>query len=37
MDEMKHAVEDAVRCHFDEADMPKIIRLHLVKEEVFAL
>jgi hypothetical protein len=27
-------VRDAVRCHFDEAQLPKIIRLHFVREEV---
>lgn len=29
-------VRDAVRCHFDEASLPKIIRLHFVREEVLA-
>jgi hypothetical protein len=33
---LRHAVRDAVRCHFDDADRPKVIRLHLVREEVFA-
>ena len=23
-----------VHCHFDESDMPKVIRLHIVQEEV---
>ncbi len=27
-------VRDAVRCHFDEGKVPKIIRLHFVREEV---
>ena len=27
-------VRDAVRCHFDDANRPQIIRLHYVKEEV---
>jgi len=30
---MKEAVTDAVRCHFEEAEMPRIIRLCLAKEE----
>ncbi|MEK7847704.1 MAG: 2-oxoisovalerate dehydrogenase [Chloroflexota bacterium] len=34
---MRQAAADAVRCHFDEAEMPRLIRLHLVKEEVVAL
>jgi hypothetical protein len=33
---LREAVRDAVRCHFDEADRPKVIRLHFVREEVFA-
>ena len=32
--ELKHMVQDAVRCHFEEAERPRLIRLHLVKEEV---
>jgi hypothetical protein len=27
-------VRDAVRCHFDEGQRPKVIRLHFVREEV---
>ena len=27
-------VRDAVRCHFDEGKVPKIIRLHFLGEEV---
>lgn len=34
MDELRSAVRDAVRCHFDDADRPRVIRLHLVKDEV---
>jgi predicted RNase H-like HicB family nuclease len=26
--ELRHEVADAVRCHFDEEEMPRIIRLH---------
>ena len=29
-------VRDAVRCHFDDGERPKIIRLHFVREEVIA-
>jgi len=28
---------DAVRCHFDEEDLPKIIRLHYVRDDVIAI
>ena len=34
--ELRVAVQDAVRCHFDEGDAPRIIRLHIVSEEVLA-
>ena len=27
-------VRDAVRCHFDEGQVPKVIRLHFVREEI---
>ncbi len=30
-------VRDAVRCHFDEDQVPKIVRLHFVREEVIAV
>ncbi|HBE43678.1 MAG TPA: 2-oxoisovalerate dehydrogenase [Bacteroidales bacterium] len=33
LEELKDNVKEAIRCHF-EADIPKIIRLHYVKEEV---
>lgn len=35
LEELREMVRDAVRCHFDEDDLPRVIRLHLVKEEVF--
>ena len=31
--ELHEQVRDAVRCHFDQAQMPKIIRLHFVRDE----
>ena len=34
MEELRVMVQDAVRCHFEGHDRPKIIRLHLVREEV---
>ena len=36
LDELKNMIQDAVQCHFEEADRPKIIRLHIVREEVMA-
>ncbi|MGH7430170.1 MAG: 2-oxoisovalerate dehydrogenase [Candidatus Methylomirabilaceae bacterium] len=32
--ELAQKVRDAVRCHFDEAQRPKVIRLHHVRDEV---
>jgi hypothetical protein len=29
-------VRDAVRCHFDEGQMPKVIRLHFVRDELIS-
>jgi hypothetical protein len=35
MPQMKEAVLDALRCHYDdEADIPRIIRLHRVQDEI---
>jgi hypothetical protein len=34
LDELKGMVQDAVRCHFDDESRPRVIRLHLVKDEV---
>lgn len=35
-DDIKSMVKDAVQCHFGEGDRPKLIRLHIVKDEVIA-
>lgn len=37
LEELKEMVKDAVECHFDENDRPKIIRLHIVRQEVITL
>jgi hypothetical protein len=36
IDELKVMIKDSVQCHFNELDMPKLIRLHYVKEEIIA-
>jgi predicted RNase H-like HicB family nuclease len=36
LEEIKSMVKDAVQCHFEEKDRPKLIRLHIVKDEVIA-
>lgn len=35
--ELPEQVRDAVRCHFDEGQAPRVIRLHFVREEVIAV
>jgi hypothetical protein len=34
---MHEQVRDAVRCHFEAGQAPKVIRLHFVREEVIAI
>jgi len=35
MEELREMVKDAVRCHFEDQKQ-RLIRLHIVKEELFA-
>ncbi len=35
--ELKDMIKDAVLCHFETNDIPKIVRLHIVKEETFQI
>ena len=35
--DLKTMVRDAVRCHFDTDARPRIIRLHLVRDEAIAV
>jgi len=35
-DELREAIRDAVNCHFEPGEMPPVIRLHYVREEVLA-
>lgn len=37
VDELKENIRDAVQCHFDEQDLPHVIKLHFVREEAIAL
>lgn len=30
-------VRDAVRCHFDESELPRMVRLHFTREQVIAV
>jgi hypothetical protein len=36
-EELKEAIQDAVRCHFEEHQRPSIVRLHAVHDEVLAV
>jgi hypothetical protein len=36
-DDLKKMVQDAVLCHFDEKERPRVIRLHMVREELLAV
>jgi len=36
MDDLRDMVRDAVRCHFDEAGVPPVIRLRFVRDEVIS-
>lgn len=37
IEELRANISDAVKCHFAGNKLPKIIRLHFVRQEVFAL
>mgnify|MGYP001607020888 CR=1 FL=1 len=37
LDQLYERVRDAVRCHFDQGKVPRMIRLHFTKEEVIAV
>ncbi|MDN3588267.1 2-oxoisovalerate dehydrogenase [Pedobacter aquatilis] len=37
MDDLKINIKEAVLCHFDEDKLPKIIRIHSVKEELLTV
>jgi len=36
-EDLKKMVHDAVSCHFVKEQMPKLIRLHMVSEELIAV
>ena len=35
--ELKKNIKEAVECHFDEGNIPSLIHLHYVKEEIMSL
>ncbi|HUT03858.1 MAG TPA: 2-oxoisovalerate dehydrogenase [bacterium] len=34
LEKLKERVAEAVRCHFDDDEMPTVIRLHVIRREV---
>ena len=36
-EELHSMLRDAVKCHFDIEEMPSLIRIHLVKDELLAV
>lgn len=37
LEELRSMIKDAVDCHFEEAERPRLVRLHFVRDEVIAL
>ena len=37
LDELRQNVREAVECHFEEGAAPKLIRLHIVRDEVITV
>jgi hypothetical protein len=37
LEQLKVNIKEAVECHFDDRKKPKLIRLHMIKEEVIAV
>ena len=37
LESLRRSIQDAVHCHFDEGKLPKIIRLHFVRDEMLAV
>ena len=35
--DLREQIRDAVNCHFDQENKPKVIRLHFVRDEVLAI
>ncbi|MCA1599802.1 MAG: 2-oxoisovalerate dehydrogenase [Chloroflexi bacterium] len=37
LSDLQEQIRDAVRVHYDEAERPKMVRMHFVREEVIAV
>ena len=36
LDLLREAIRDAIRCHFEPSEVPPVLRLHIVRDEVLA-
>ena len=36
LEDLRDHVREAVRCHYDEGNLPSLIRLHFVRDEIIA-
>jgi len=34
LEELRNEIRDAVNCHFEDKDKPKIVRMHFVRDEI---
>ncbi len=37
LEDLKKEIRDAVQCHFEGEEMPRIIRLHFIKDEFITI
>jgi hypothetical protein len=37
LEQLRASVRDAVQCHFEDGEGPKIVRLHFVRDEVISI
>ncbi len=37
LDTLRERVRDAVRCHFEEGQAPRVVRLHFVRDDLIAV
>ncbi len=37
MEALKDMIRDAVQCHFEDNDLPKVVRIILTREELFPM
>ncbi|HMQ78303.1 MAG TPA: 2-oxoisovalerate dehydrogenase [Ignavibacteria bacterium] len=37
LESLKSRIKDAVKCHFEDNEIPSVIRLHFIREELIAV